>query len=236
MKNRRLIVTLLTIVIFTIGAMVLVNNQITSSNKIIFNKEMETIQLKKPIIDTKNELLLALSKRQSQRNISGKAVSPEILSEVLWAATGINRESGGHTAPLLWNVKIHVAMESGIYFYDPKADLLTKTLSKDIRNKMTYQDFAHKAPAILILSLDESEMTENWINETGGKNFYAGSMVSYVSQNIYLYCAHKDLATVAMGWIDHDFINEKLGFSETEHTYLVHPIGYPEKESTEEIQ
>lgn len=235
MKNKKLVLILM--IITTVTLIVIVNSQIKSTNKIIFTSDMKTIQLKKPLINTKDEFIHSLNKRQSQKKFSDKELPIEILSELLWAVRGLNREKGGFnkkgglTVPLLWNVNVHVAMKSGVYIYNPNENTLIKKLDEDIRSRITFQDYAHKAPAILTFSLDTADMTNSWIDShQGSKDFFAGSMVSYISQNVYLYSAYKGLATSAMAFIDNEYINLKLELAGTEHTYLVHPIGYPEKE------
>jgi hypothetical protein len=45
-------------------------------------------------------LMEALQHRQSQRNFSTQPLSEQLLSDLLWAAAGVNRPSeGGRTAP-----------------------------------------------------------------------------------------------------------------------------------------
>ncbi|MGA8033823.1 MAG: hypothetical protein WCB48_15660, partial [Casimicrobiaceae bacterium] len=44
-------------------------------------------------------LLDALARRRSTREYSGRPLPPQVLSDLLWAAYGINRPSGDRTAP-----------------------------------------------------------------------------------------------------------------------------------------
>ncbi len=64
-----------------------------------------------------------------------------MLSNLLWAAFGINRpESGKRTAPSAVNyqeIDIYVTTEEGLYLYDAKAHVLNPVIAGDIRDKTT---------------------------------------------------------------------------------------------------
>jgi len=197
-----------------------------ASNQSTIDKKI--IKLPEPNYKLNVPLMQVLRNRQSKRNMSDKKLSYQELSNLLWAACGVSREGGERTAPLLWNFYLYVALESGIYKYDAENHQLNRVVAEDIRNKITYQDFAHIAPAIFMYGLDRSEMTQNWVESTGGKDFFVGTQVGVVAQNAYLYAAANDLNTVAMSWFDKDHVNNKLGLSGSKSIYLVQPIGYPQ--------
>ena len=72
----------------------------------------------------------ALSERQSTREYASKTLSLADLSDLLWAANGINRpESGKRTAPSALNkqdVDVYVILPEGSYVYDAKKVLKLK--------------------------------------------------------------------------------------------------------------
>ena len=81
-------------------------------------------------------LLEALKDRRSTREFSDRALPVEVLSNLLWAAFGINRsETRGRTAPSAhdWEeIDLYVALESGLFVYDPDYHLLRNRLERDV--------------------------------------------------------------------------------------------------------
>ena len=72
----------------------------------------------------------------SSREFSPEPLPVEVLSNLLWAAFGINRPDGKRTAPTASNrqeIDIYVATAKGLYLYDAKANLLNPILADDIR-------------------------------------------------------------------------------------------------------
>ena len=88
---------------------------------------LETIKLAAPETDGGKSVLAALKERKTNRDISDKELSTQMLSNLLWAAFGINRESGtvrgraGRTAASASNsqeIDLYVALPKGVYIYD----------------------------------------------------------------------------------------------------------------------
>ena len=75
-------------------------------------------------------LIDALKLRRSTRAYSERALEPQVLSDLLWAADGVNRPSGDRTAPY-WRhimvIDIYAAMADGVWLYEPKAHALCLT-------------------------------------------------------------------------------------------------------------
>ena len=102
----------------------------------LFAEEQKPIQLLKLQIGSGNPLMQLLWKRESSREFSPEPLPVEVLSNMLWAAFGINRPDGKRTAPSASNrqeIDIYVAQPSGLYLYDAKANLLKPILAEDIR-------------------------------------------------------------------------------------------------------
>ena len=99
-------------------------------------QEQKSIELTKPQI-AGNPLMEILAKRSSYREFSSEPLPENILSNMLWAAAGINRrDSGKRTAPTAMNkqeIDVYVATESGIYLYDAKSHGLKMIASGDLR-------------------------------------------------------------------------------------------------------
>ena len=99
-------------------------------------------------------LMQALAKRSTQRNFSDKKLSDQTVSNLLWAANGINRpDSGKKTAPTAVNwqeIDVYLSNQDGLYLYKPKTHSLVLILKEDIRELTGEQPFVKDAPINLI--------------------------------------------------------------------------------------
>ena len=81
-------------------------------------------------------MISALKLRHSTREYSDRPISEQVLSDLLWAAFGINRPSGDRTAPYWRHVMVidlYLALADGVWIYEPKAHSLLLHLGEDIR-------------------------------------------------------------------------------------------------------
>jgi hypothetical protein len=95
----------------------------------------------------------ALKLRHSTREFSDRPVPPQTLSDLLWAAFGINRPNGYRTAPCgryIIAIDIYVAMVDGVWIYEPKKHTLLPHLTGDIRAQTGLQEFVGTAPLNLV--------------------------------------------------------------------------------------
>ena len=53
--------------------------------------DLQPIMLPKPVFDRSGTLFQALKKRRTSRSINDKEIPLQILSDILWAAQGVNR-------------------------------------------------------------------------------------------------------------------------------------------------
>ena len=118
----------------------------------------------------------ALRDRKSFRSYSTEKIPLQVLSNLLWAAFGINRpELGLRTAPSGGNrqdIDIYVAMVDGVYVYDAKANLLNPIVAEDIRNLSGRQYPPPNVPANVVPRLDEAPI--NLVYVSDGKKWYKG--------------------------------------------------------------
>jgi nitroreductase len=174
-------------------------------------EEQKPIQLSKPQI-AGNPLMQLLAKRSSAREFSTEPLPVNILSNMLWAAVGINRpESGSRTAPTANNrqeIDIYVATASGLYLYDAKSSLLKPILAEDIRGMTGNQAFVKEAAVNLIYVADYAKMS-SLSDEV--KNMYAAAATGFVSENVYLYCASEGLSTVVRASINRPALAKVMG-------------------------
>ncbi len=168
-------------------------------------------------------LLDALAARQTNRNFSEQALSDQLLSDLLWAAFGINRDDGKRTAPSARNsqeIDLYVALPTGLYLYDAKANRLIQILSDDIREKTGVQPFTQKAPVNLIYVSETDRLR-------GDKEFYSAADTGFISQNVYLFCASEGLNTVVLGWVEKEALHKVMDLKPSQHIILTQPVGFP---------
>ena len=191
--------------------------------------ELSAIKLPPPNLNSGKSLMQSLQARKSSRDFSTKKIPVQIISNLLWAACGINRpESGKRTAPSAVNwqeIDIYVAMAEGLYLYNAKEHILKPVLNRDIRALTGKQSFVKEAPVNLIYVADFSKISKADIEE---KNLYSAADTGFISQNVYLYCASEGLATVVRGMIDKDALSKSMNLTDNQKIILAQTVGYPE--------
>jgi SagB-type dehydrogenase family enzyme len=150
-----------------------------------------------------------------------------LLSNLLWAAYGINRpETGGRTAPSALNaqeIDVYVALPRGLYLYDAKAHALRLVKECDARRVTGYQDFVDHAPLDLIYVADHAH-TDRVPAQL--RRVYAAASAGAIAQNVYLFCAANGLATVVRGWFDRKALTAALGLGNDEEVVLTQTVGF----------
>jgi hypothetical protein len=110
--------------------------------------EAQDISLPLPSRKGGKPLMEALNDRGSSREFSEKDLSLQQLSDLLWAAWGINRETDGkRTAPSSNNrqeMDVYVTLKTGLYLYDAKANTLKQLHNRDIRALSGTQPFRQR--------------------------------------------------------------------------------------------
>ncbi|HVM80021.1 MAG TPA: nitroreductase family protein [Stellaceae bacterium] len=189
--------------------------------------ELAAIDLPQPRKTGGKPLMDALQLRHSTREYSAKPLPPQVLSDLLWAAFGINRPSGDRTAPY-WRhvmvIDVLAAMADGVYLYDPKALKLLPYMAGDIRAATGLQDFVATAPLNLIYLAHGERMTDVSPED---RRLYASVDAGFIGQNVYLYCASEGLATVFRGAVDYAKLARTLKLPEGQFVTFAQTVGYP---------
>ena len=196
---------------------------------IILAEEPKPIQLSKPQVGSGNPFMQLLWKRMSSREFSPQPLPGEVLSNMLWAASGINRPDGKRTAPTASNrqeIDIYVASANGLYLYDAKANLLNPILAEDIRAMTGRQPFVKEAAVNLVYVADYSKMGTG-TNEV--KDLYSAAATGFISENVYLFCASEGLATVVRAGIDKPALANVMKLRPEQKIILAQSVGYPKK-------
>jgi nitroreductase len=188
----------------------------------------QVVKLPPPRTDGGKPLMQALKLRRTSRQYAERPLPPQVLSDLLWAAWGINRpEAGLRTAPSWRNrqqVDLYLAMADGVWIYDPKGHRLVQHMKEDLRgNTTTGQPFVKTAPVNIVFVADASKLE-------GDKESLLIAAVAdsaIIAQNIYLFCASEGLATVVRGLVPRVELAKRLELSPTQNIYLAQSVGYP---------
>ncbi|MDD5412682.1 MAG: SagB/ThcOx family dehydrogenase, partial [Methylobacter sp.] len=167
----------------------------------------------------------------STREFSAEKLPPQVLSDLLWAAFGVNRpETGGRTAPSTRNwqdIDIYVSTADGLYLFDAKSHALKMIEAKDIRALTGMQDFVGTAPVNLIYVSDFTRMDSDTSQED--RKITAAIDTGFISQNVYLYCASTGLATVVRGSVDKEALAKAMKLNSKQWIVVAQSVGYPKK-------
>ncbi len=187
------------------------------------------IKLNPPDLKKGVGLMEALKKRKTQRNISDKKITLQQLSELLWAADGVNRPDGKRTSPAAmakYAVDIYVVLPEGVYLYDVAKHELEPVAEGDFRRETGLQDFVYIAPVNLVYVVN----LKNW-QDLGRpilddkRDRWIQCEVGCIVQNVYLYCASEGLGSVVRGYFDENKLSEVIKVK-PEQVVLAHTIGH----------
>jgi nitroreductase len=173
-------------------------------------------------------LTAALKLRRSTREYSDRPLPAQVLSDLLWAAFGINRPaSDGRTVPYWRHIMVldvYLAMAEGVWLYEPKTHKLLPYMKEDLRAQTGLQDFVVTAPLNLVYVAHGERMTDVTPEE---RRLYASVDASFIGQNVYLFCASEGLATVFRGAVDGPKLGLALKLPEQQFVTFAQTVGYP---------
>lgn len=190
--------------------------------------EREIIKLPAPEMQIGKPLMQALRERRSSREFSDKKLPPQLISNLLWAAFGVNRsQTGGRTAPSAheWHeIELYIATADGLYLYDARSHALMRVLAEDIRIQTGLQSFVADAPVNLVYVADQSRMVEA---EEQDRILYSAADAGSISQNVCLFCASEGLATVVRGLVARPALAKLMKLRPSQRVILAQSVGYP---------
>ncbi len=193
-------------------------------------QELSPIQLLKPQTEGGRPLMQVLKDRKTSRAFSSEKLPQQVLSNLLWAAFGINRpDSGRRTAPsaLNWQeIDLYVVLPEGAYLYDAKNHLLKPVSQGDFRATTGRQLFVRETPVNIIYVADFAK-TGQTSNED--KEVYSAADTGVIVQNVYLFCASEGLATGVRAYIDKPALSRALQLRPDQKIILAQSVGYPKK-------
>jgi len=189
---------------------------------------LSDVSLPAPRTEGGKPLMLALKERRTARAFSTRKLPAQVVSDLLWAAFGINRpDSGKRTAPSARNwqeMEVYVVMEEGAYIYEPRTNKLRGVARGDLRKLAGTQDFVSTAPLNLVYVADTTKMKGASDED---RMLYAGADSGFIGQNVYLFCASEGLATVVRGSVNRKALAAELKLPDYKKIMLAQTVGYP---------
>jgi nitroreductase len=151
-----------------------------------------------------------------------------MLSNLLWAAWGINRADGRRTAPSASNrqeIDVYVIMADGTYLYDAKANAIKPVVQTDLRKLAGTQPYPADAPVNLIYIADTAKLGGDDAPKLA--NAYADS--GFIAQNVYLFCASEGLGTVVRASVNRADLGKAMNLRAEQRIILAQSVGYAKK-------
>jgi nitroreductase len=195
----------------------------------LFAQDLKPVALPAPQTSGGKPLMQALKERKSTREFSPEKLSPQMLSNLLWAGWGINREDGHRTAPSSSDkqeIEIYAVTADGAYVYDAKGNALKPVVSTDLRKLTGSQPFVGEAPLNLVYVADFSKMGNG---DENAKTATANANTGLIAQNVYLFCASEGLGTVVRGSVPRAELSKALNLRPDQRITLAQTVGYIKK-------
>ena len=194
-------------------------------------QDLKPIALPKPVTQGGKPLMDALGARQTAREFSSEKLPLQTLSNLLWAAFGINRAQGpvgrpGRTAPSAVNaqeIDLYVAIPEGLFIYDAPGNQLKPAQAGDFRSQAGRGEGQAAAKLIYVsdyskLSMAQGEMLIGFTHAD----------VGFIGQNVYLFCASEGLAS-HFQTPDREALGKAMNLKPAQHVLYVQTVGYPVK-------
>ncbi len=176
-----------------------------------------------------------LMTRHSVRAYTDKALTLDQLSNIVWAAQGINASGKKRTtasARATYPLQIYVMVKNvtgvdpGIYLYDPQNNKLISVPKGEKKTSVVpdavNQEWIAKTPVVLMISYSKPE------KDLGDKTLMFVSVeAGAVMQNVYLMCEALGLGTCAVGGYDPKAAKEFFLLKPGEEPILMLPVGVP---------
>ncbi len=218
---------------------------VSKSGNSVSSQELLPMKLPKPALDRKTSISKALQQRKTTREISDKKLPLQVLSNLLWAAYGVNRKNGpfgtpGRTAASASNsqeIDLYVALQEGIYLYDAFHHKLIPEVTGDLRALAIgagQMNFGATAPVRLIYIADIHRLThtsgfqEPGLQDPEVQKSYYFVDTGLIAGNVYLFAASHGLAS----WFHNcnkSGLASKLKLRPEQRVLFGQTVGYPLK-------
>jgi SagB-type dehydrogenase family enzyme len=194
----------------------------------MFAQGTKNIKLNPPDTNRGLPVMKALANRASASTFDSIKINIQDMSDLLWAANGINRPSiSKRTAPSAMNaqeIDVYVFLKSGVYLYEAEKHMLNLVTEGDNRRLcFGRQELPTTPPLFCVLVGDISKF--KWSDDSTKKILVAED-AGIVSQNISVFCASVGLATRPRATMDQAKLRELLKLKDSQFLMLNHPVSY----------
>ena len=220
-------------------------NEITDIPETASAPQPRGLALPKPAFRREKHLSKALMRRKTVREFSGRTLSPRLLSDLLWAAWGVNRKKGpfglpGRTAASASSsqeIDLYIALKEGVYLYDAPRHKLLPTVSGDLRALALNRGqgkLGIEAPVHLIFVADINKLThtagfqEPGLQDPEVQKSYYYVDTGLIAGNVYLFAASQGLAA----WFHNcqrKALADALRLRPDQRVLFAQTIGHPKK-------
>jgi nitroreductase len=188
------------------------------------------VQLPAPEASGGRPLMEALALRATSRAFGPESLPTQVLSNLLWAAWGVNRpQEGKRTAPSARNwqeIDVIVVNAAGAFVYDAVGNRLVPLVVGDHRALTGTQAFVKDAPVTLVFVADTTRMKGAPADDVQA---YAWADAAFISENLYLFCASQGLATGVRASMDRPALAKALRLAPSQKIVFAQSVGYPKK-------
>ena len=201
------------------------------------------ITLPKPALDGTLSVEAAMHRRKSVRSYAAKALTIAEVSQLLWAAQGINRQNGMRTAPsagALYPLEVYLVagnvddLPPGVYHYHPHKHALELIAKGDLRPDLTRAALRQNCIENGAINLVLGAVYERTAIKYGSRaGRYVHMEIGHAAQNIYLQAAALDLGTVVVGAFDDERVQRTLMMKGNEAPLCIMPVGFPHERMEE---
>lgn len=197
----------------------------------------EVVQLPEPQLNEGTTLAEAIQNRKTDRTFSDRELPPQILSNLLWAANGINRpESGKRTVPAAiakYAIRLYVLTAKGAYLHDYQKNTLTLVNEKDLRVYAEGRGTMGPAAGAVILMVADMDTFQK--GSPAGRpaipreksTLWIGYESGSIGQDIYLYCASAGLHAVCCASLNEAELTTALDLNGSLKPIMDVIVGYP---------
>jgi nitroreductase len=195
---------------------------------LITAQDLKPVALPTPQTSGGKPLMQVLKQRKSVRDFGPEPLSRQTISNLLWAAWGVNREDGRRTAPSASNrqeIDVYAVMADGAYLYDAQANALKPVALADLRKFAGTQAYVAGAPLNLIYVADTAKLG----GDDAARLATANADTGFIAQNVYLFCASEGLGTVVRASVNRDDLGKALNLRAGQRITLAQSVGYAKK-------
>jgi nitroreductase len=187
----------------------------------------------------------ALRMRKTTREFSDRSLTVQTLSDLLWAACGVNRDYGpfdmpGRTAASASNsqeIDVYVVMKKATYVYEPIGHWLKSVVKQDLRelaisHGQSRDDPGANAPVRLVYVADVDRLVhtsgfeEPGLHDPEVQRSYYYIDAGLIAANVYLFAASRGLAA----WFhncNREALGAKLLLHKNRRALFGHTVGHP---------